>query len=261
MFSPREKQERALTDEQQLRRGGGAAARRSARGQARRCATSSWSRAFTRIHSKAEALLLSLSRAEQSAGEAQPKKAAGAKDVKGVLGEMHARLGKLVREEEQTLGELRDERRKSRSRCTAARRGRSRRATRSTWPSSSATSSCSTISSASSGSRSCSPSPTRWRQTRDRLKQLMAEYKKTRSEETEEGDRARAARARAQAGRAAGRRRSGWPPSCPISSSTTRRWATTTCRSSSTRCARCWPRATSTRRWPSWRSCRSRSTR
>ena len=69
--------------------------------------------AFTRIHSRAEGLLLALSRAEQSTGEAQKTARTGARALKNVLVEMHARLGKLVREEEETLAELRDRRRKT----------------------------------------------------------------------------------------------------------------------------------------------------
>ena len=112
MFSPREKQERAMTDQEELVEQ--AVQLLGDRLEVKRDAPDAEEvDAFVRIHSKADALLLSLSRAEQSAGEAQPKKAAGAKDVRGTLGELHARLGKLVREEEQQLTELRDERRKS----------------------------------------------------------------------------------------------------------------------------------------------------
>ncbi len=111
LFSPREKQERALNDEQELVEQ--AVQLLGDRLEVKRDNDEQLVEAFTRIHSKADALLLSLSRAEQSAGEAQPKRAIGARDVKGALGEIQARLGKLVRDEEQTLGELRDKRRKA----------------------------------------------------------------------------------------------------------------------------------------------------
>ena len=101
VFSPREKQERAVEDQQQLVE---AAVQLLADRLevARRNDDAALVAEFERIHSKAEALLLLLSRAEQSSGDAQPKKAIGAKDVRGALGEMHARLAKLVRDEEQT---------------------------------------------------------------------------------------------------------------------------------------------------------------
>ena len=112
MFSPREKQERAMDDQQQLLEaavqllGDRLEVKRGGDDEA-------LVEAFTRIHSRAEALLLALGRAERSTGDAQHPKAAGARDVKGGLGEIHTRLGKLQRDEEQTLAELRDKRRKS----------------------------------------------------------------------------------------------------------------------------------------------------
>lgn len=128
LFSPREKQERALLDQQQLleeaiqlladrlevpRGGEGSAA---SRGSSREVpgGMPAWVddeavvEAFTRIHSRAEALLLSLARAEQSGGEVK-----AARELKATLGEMHSRLSRLTREEETALGELRDKRRKS----------------------------------------------------------------------------------------------------------------------------------------------------
>lgn len=106
MFSPREKQDRALGDEQQLLEE--AIQLLGDRLEVKKLDDEATVEAFTRIHSRADALMLSLSRAEQSAGELK-----AAKELKAALGEMHARLGKLVRDEEVTLAELRDKRRKS----------------------------------------------------------------------------------------------------------------------------------------------------
>jgi hypothetical protein len=112
MYSPREKQERAMTDQQQLLEeavqllGDRLEVKRGLDDEA-------VADAFTRIHSRAEGLLLSLSRAEQSTGEAQKAAHSGARSLKNTLGEMHTRLGKLVREEEHTLAELRERRRKT----------------------------------------------------------------------------------------------------------------------------------------------------
>jgi hypothetical protein len=111
MFSPREKTERAMADQQQLLEE--AIALLGDRLELKHDDDEKLVEAFTRVHSKAEALLVSLARAEQTAGDSQPKKASGARDIKGALGEMHTRLGKLVHEEEQALGDLRDKRRKS----------------------------------------------------------------------------------------------------------------------------------------------------
>jgi len=116
VFSPREKQERAVEDEQQLIEAAVQLLGDRLEVARRNDDDETLVAEYTRIHSKAEALLLLLSRAEQSSGEAQPKKAATnikANDVRGVLGEIHARLGKLVRDEEQTLGKLREERHKT----------------------------------------------------------------------------------------------------------------------------------------------------
>ncbi|MDB4965470.1 MAG: hypothetical protein JWN44_1159 [Myxococcales bacterium] len=114
MFSPREKQERAMSLEQQLLEQ--MLQLLADRLEVKHSDDEALVETFTRIHSRADALLLGLSRAEQSAGESQGGaggKATGAKDVKGALGEMHVRLGKLVRDEEQALSELRDKRRKA----------------------------------------------------------------------------------------------------------------------------------------------------
>lgn len=110
--SPLEKKERALGDQQQLVEeavqllGDRLEARHDGGDEA-------VADAFTRIHSRAETLLLSLARAEQSARDADKARKAGPRDAVTVLGEIHARLGKLTRDEEQTLAELRDKRRKS----------------------------------------------------------------------------------------------------------------------------------------------------
>jgi uncharacterized protein DUF4175/signal transduction histidine kinase-like protein len=106
MFSPREKQERALGDQQQLLEE--AIQLLADRLEVKRVDDEAVVEAFTRLHSRAEALLLSLARAEQSGGEVK-----AARDLKATLGEMHTRLGKLTREEEATLTELRDRRRKT----------------------------------------------------------------------------------------------------------------------------------------------------
>lgn len=112
MYSPREKQERAMTDQQEVLEqavqllGDRLEVKRGLDDEA-------LAEAFTRIHSRAEGLLLALSRAEQSTGEAQKTARSGARGLKGTLGDMHARLARLVRDEEQTLAELRERRRKT----------------------------------------------------------------------------------------------------------------------------------------------------
>ncbi|HEX9102903.1 MAG TPA: DUF4175 family protein [Polyangia bacterium] len=181
MFSPREKQERALDDEQLLVEA--AVQLLGDRLEVKKESEEQLVDAFTRMHSKAEALLLALSRAEQSAGEAQPKKPAGAKDVRGALGEMHARLGKLVREEEQLLTELRDERRKTRHLRAGATRPLDK-------------GNAAHVSELERDVIALDDLLGKQRleellavademaATRDRLKQLLAEYKKTRSAET-----------------------------------------------------------------------------
>ena len=181
MFSPREKQERAMTDEQELVEA--AVQLLGDRLEVKHDGDEQLVEAFTRMHSKAEALLLLLSHAEQSAGEAQPKKATGAKDVRGALGEMHARLGKLVRDEEQTLTELRDERRKSRRyKAGAARpleKGNGAHVTELERD-------VIALDDLLGKQRleELLAVADEMAATRDRLKQLMAEYKKTRSAET-----------------------------------------------------------------------------
>jgi hypothetical protein len=63
---------------------------------------------MARVHSRGDALLLVLTRAEQSLAETKRSK-----EEKAQLGDMHQRLGKLDRDEEQLLGELREKRRKT----------------------------------------------------------------------------------------------------------------------------------------------------
>ena len=236
MFSPREKQERALDRRAAAGRGGGAAARRPARGQARR------RRAARRgVHAHPlqgrGALAVAVARravggrrAAEEGGRRQGRaQACSARSTRASASWCATRSRRST--SCATSGARRDAaRRRGAAAGERQRRARDRARARRHR--------CSTICSASSGSRSCSPSPTRWRPTRDRLKQLMAEYKKTHSAETKKEIERELRAARAQAGRAARRRRSGWPPSCPISSSTKRRWATTICRRSWTRCAR-----------------------
>ena len=182
-FSPREKTEKAMND-------GRASFVEEAlqlladRLEVKRDNDEQLVEAFTRIRSKAEALLLSLSRAgARSAGAAQPKKAIGAKDVKGVLGEIHTRLVELrarrgadarraARQAAQGQGAA------ARRRRPAARAGQRRARRR-------ARARC---------RRARSLGKQRLEEllaitdemaaTRNRLKQLMAEYKRTRSEET-----------------------------------------------------------------------------
>ena len=181
MFSPREKQERAMTDQQQLVEA--AVQLLGDRLEVKHDGEEQAVEAFTRMHSKAEALLLLLSHAEQSAGEAQPKKAAGAKDVRGVLGDIHARLGKLVREEEQTLTELREERRKTRR----FKAGAARPLEKSNAAHVSELERDVIVLDDLLGKQRLEELlavADEMAATRDRLKQLMAEYKKTHSAET-----------------------------------------------------------------------------
>lgn len=120
MFSPREKSERALADENALLDelvqllGDRLEVRHDATDEA-------LVESYTRIHSRADALLLALARAEQSAAELPKSKSASTRDGKTILGEMHARQGKLVHDEEQLLTELREKRRKSAQHAGAAR--------------------------------------------------------------------------------------------------------------------------------------------
>ncbi|HEX6836391.1 MAG TPA: DUF4175 family protein, partial [Polyangia bacterium] len=186
MFSPREKQERAMNDEQELVEqavqllGDRLEIKRD---EGKRDGDGELVDAFTRIHSKADALLLSLSRAEQSSGEAQPKKATGAKDVRGALGEIHTRLGKLVRDEEQQLTELRDERRKVRRLKSGAARPLEKG---NTVHVSELERDVIILDDLLGKQRleELLAVADEMAATRDRLKQLMAEYKKTRSAET-----------------------------------------------------------------------------
>jgi hypothetical protein len=60
------------------------------------------------VHLRGEGLLLMMTRAEQSLNETKRSK-----DEKLQLAEMHARLGRVLRDEEQLLNELRDKRRKT----------------------------------------------------------------------------------------------------------------------------------------------------
>jgi hypothetical protein len=124
VFSPREKSEHALTDQQALLeetvqllgdrlelgpdKGSGS--------------DEALLDGYTRVHSSAERLLMSLTRAEQSAAEL-PQSRGGARDLKTTLGEMHVRQAKLVRDEERELGVERDKRRKSGPPKGAALRG------------------------------------------------------------------------------------------------------------------------------------------
>ncbi len=185
VFSPREKQERAVEDEQQLVEA--ALQELADRLEVRHLEDEQVMADFTRIHSKAEALLLLLSRAEQSAGDAQPKKSATnirANDVRGVLGEIHARLAKLARDEELTLGELRDERRKSKKPL----HGGATRALEKGNPAHVAELERDVIALddlvGKQRLEELLAVADEMAATRDRLKQLMAEYKKTKSEET-----------------------------------------------------------------------------
>ncbi|HEY2747075.1 MAG TPA: DUF4175 family protein [Polyangia bacterium] len=185
VFSPREKQERAVEDEQQLVEA--ALQELADRLETRHIDDEQVMAEFTRIHSKAEALLVMLSRAEQSAGEAQSKRTAAtirANDVRGALGEIHARLGKLVRDEEQALGELRDERRKTRRPL----RGGATRPLEKANPAHVSELERDVIALddlvGKQRLEELLAVADEMAATRDRLKQLMAEYKKTKSEET-----------------------------------------------------------------------------
>jgi hypothetical protein len=104
MANPHEQEERSLEDAQQLLEE--AVQLLADRLEVPRGEDDLIFESFTRVHSRAEALLLALARLEQSELGVEPKRRAA-------LGEMHVRLGKLAQQEEVLLSELRDKRRKS----------------------------------------------------------------------------------------------------------------------------------------------------
>jgi hypothetical protein len=115
MFDPRAKQAHALADEEQLL--DQAVQLLGDRLEVKRPSEKDDDDAlvdtFSRIHSHAETLLMLLTKAEQSAGEAQGRKPASARDLKAQLSDIHGRLAKLDRDEEQLVVELRERRRRS----------------------------------------------------------------------------------------------------------------------------------------------------
>lgn len=106
MFSPHEKHEAALAEEERvIELALGQLADRLE--QRRDLADNDAFDAFNRIHGGAEALLTQLARSEQALDD--DKQATG--DLKKELREIHARLGKLSSEEEALLSSLREKRR------------------------------------------------------------------------------------------------------------------------------------------------------
>jgi hypothetical protein len=179
MFSPREKSERALADENALLDelvqllGDRLELKRDASDEA-------LVESYTRIHSRADALLLALARAEQSAAELPKNKAASARDGKTILGEMHARQGKLVHDEELTLADLREKRRKSAQHGGAARPLDKGNAVHIAELERDAILLDDLL--GKQRLEELLAVADEMAQTRDRLKQLMSEYKKTRSD-------------------------------------------------------------------------------
>ncbi len=104
MFSPREKQQAAVADQEQLLEL--AIAQLADRLEVGRGDDGELADPMARIHNQAEALLVAFTRAEQSLTEAGGERG----ETRAQLREMHARLGKLSHEEELLLAELRHKR-------------------------------------------------------------------------------------------------------------------------------------------------------
>jgi len=118
MFSPREKHEAAIADQERLLEQ--AVALLADRVELKRGDDGELTDAIARIHNQAEALLLALQRAEQSI-----EGAGGAKsDTRAQLRDMHARLSRLTREEEQALAELKRHRAPTHNRALETGNGR-----------------------------------------------------------------------------------------------------------------------------------------
>ncbi len=107
MYSPREKHEAALAEQGQLLEQ--AATLLADRLEVKRAEDGELVDAYNKLHAQAEALLASLAKVEQSMDADRQ----GSTDTKRELREMHGRLGKLTKDEEVLLSELRDRRRKS----------------------------------------------------------------------------------------------------------------------------------------------------
>ena len=113
MFSPREKQERAIDDEQELVEA--AVQLLGDRLEVKHDGEEQIVEAFDAHALEGRGAACCCCRMPSSRRARRSRRRRSAPRTCAVLlGEMHARLGKLVREEEQTLDELRDERRKSR---------------------------------------------------------------------------------------------------------------------------------------------------